>query len=152
MQKGFTLIEVLVVVLIIGILTSVALPQYQKAVMRARFAQMVVANNAIYNAQLVYHNTFNKYADTIDELDISLPPMKDVSCNPLYQNGTLCYLYSGGQNIAIIEQDFLHGGIVCCTYSTTNYSGAPLCEAEMGTKSWFNGCGDSGYCHCYIKQ
>ena len=152
MSKGFTLIEVLVVVLIIGILSSIALPQYQKAVMRSRFAQMVVANNAIFKAQLVHYDTFNKYADTIDELDISLPPMKDVSCYPLYQNGTLCYLYSSGQNIAIIEQDFSNGDMFCCTYSTTNYSGAPLCEAEMGTKSWFNGCGDSGYCHCYRKQ
>ena len=153
MSKGFTLIEVLVTVLIIGILTSVALPQYHKAVMRSRFAQMVIANNAIYNAQLVYHGTHYKYAENMDELDISLPPMRDVSCVPSYQQGsTLCYLSSGGEHIAIIEQVFSDGTMLCCTYSTTNYSGAPLCEAEMGTKSWYNGCGDSGYCHCYIKQ
>lgn len=54
MKKGFTLLELLVVVMIIGILSSIALPQYKKAVEKARVTEGLVVLKALADAQERY--------------------------------------------------------------------------------------------------
>lgn len=42
-QKGFTLIELMIVIAIIGILSSIALPAYQNYAVRSRFSEVILA-------------------------------------------------------------------------------------------------------------
>ncbi|HCH27638.1 MULTISPECIES: prepilin-type N-terminal cleavage/methylation domain-containing protein [Psychrobacter] len=46
-QKGFTLIELMIVIAIIGILAAIALPAYQTYTNKARFAEVVLAASSV---------------------------------------------------------------------------------------------------------
>jgi type IV pilus assembly protein PilA len=49
-QKGFTLIELMIVVAIIGILAAVALPAYQDYTVRAKMSEVILAVSSAKNA------------------------------------------------------------------------------------------------------
>ena len=72
-NQAFTLIELLVVVLIIGILSAIALPQYQAAVDKAHVSELFAIVKNIKVQQEVYYLANGYYAANCEELAADLP-------------------------------------------------------------------------------
>jgi len=65
MQRGFTLIELMIVVTIVGLLAAVAIPGYAQYVRRAHRSEGMAALSALAAAQEKYYLSNNTYTSDI---------------------------------------------------------------------------------------
>ena len=105
-----------------------------------------------------------KYAEDMDYLDLDFErpanttpgglPFKDGQC---YFNNTyakvVCVLNKSGVRFAAINNYYDGVRRQCCSYQETNYEADSLCQSEVGSSSWSEGCGgESTSCHCYMGR
>jgi type IV pilus assembly protein PilA len=67
-QKGFTLIEILIVVVIVAILAAISVPIYLSYVESARASDAKTTISAIYQASQVYYQDRGEWPSSIDQL------------------------------------------------------------------------------------
>ena len=158
-KQEFTLLELLVVVLIIGILAAVALPQYQFSVTKANFVQLVTAAQKLAEAEQRYYLEHNKYTKVPAELDVAYPTIEGDSV--IFSKGECSLSYTTLKDdsskrivckmtspLVIWNQFLVDNRFTCVAYSGDNYKGDRFCRQLIGTKFWYNGCG-SPACHVY---
>lgn len=164
-NKGFTLIEMLVVVLIIGILASVALPQYKYVVAKAKFTQLLTATKAIKDAQTRYMLAHNERSLDLSALDIDIEGgtygpgsysnanMKD---KITFDWGSCHITYNSARDVISCKIDkpyieYLYplglGRRSCCASQASGTVGKKICQSEFpkaSGKSNNDTCGSGG--------
>jgi type IV pilus assembly protein PilA len=78
-NKGFTLIELMIVVAIIGILAAVALPAYQDYTVRAKLSEVVLAASGPKTAIAETFQSNSKMP--LDQASAGMPPVADTATN-----------------------------------------------------------------------
>ena len=72
-KSGFTLVELTIVVVILGVLATFAIPRYMRVVERSKAAEAFVYLAEIQSGQAIYHAQKDTYASDLLDLDISVP-------------------------------------------------------------------------------
>jgi type IV pilus assembly protein PilA len=67
-RGGFSLIELLIVISIILIIITIAVPKFQHAQMMARETAALQAIKAIHTAEVEYYSQYGRYATSLTEL------------------------------------------------------------------------------------
>jgi len=122
-NDGFTLIEVITTIVIVGVLASLALPRFGGAIERMRATEGVQILTALLGAQRAYEIETGAYATALADLDVEIPHADNFSVGTITvandPNNVAEIDRTGGYTLSIDEDGEINctagGSITCAT-------------------------------------
>ena len=139
-RRGFTLLELLVAILIIGVLAAVALPQYRRAVAKAEAAQLYEAVMSLKETVQGYYMIHDKWPTKLEDLDLKyeLPIVSGSVCDSSNVSGGVMrnekyeFLVYSGNSFAQVSGRFADGPYKCTGFSAFfEYLEFPILENKF---------------------
>ena len=109
--KGFSLTELLVVLVIIGILTLLALPVFMPMISKAKSTEAQVQLKHLFTLQQSYFYMYSKYSNDLEEIGYEQPKLVDAGGNANYKIEIINASESGFSASATAIVDFDKDGV-----------------------------------------
>ena len=97
-QQGFTLIELMIVVAIIGILAAIAIPAYQDYTIRSQVTEGLNLASAVKAGVSEFYANAGSWPSTISDLGNSVDPSGKYASDLAISTGTINITYGGQAN------------------------------------------------------
>jgi type IV pilus assembly protein PilA len=131
-QSGFTLVELMVVVAIIGLLSAVAIPNFKKYQAKAKISEAKLQLSAIYTAETAFFSDYNIYHNCLAYMGFDPgPEILNRYYNVGFGFGTAISTnaYAAAVNSGLNTGD--------CLSAATPGSGATTATNSLNTSTWF---------------
>lgn len=145
-SQGFTLIELMITVAIVGILAAIAMPAYQNYVIRGQVSEGITISGGLQVAIQEYYANTGSFPANNTDLGLSMPSGKYATVNNI-QNGVIIVNYNGpdananlksasgsSKGIALVPQDDGNGNVhwLCGVRGIPTVYAPSSCQDNVG--------------------
>ena len=129
-QKGFTLIELMIVVAIVGILAAIALPAYQDYVVRSKMSEAVAALAACKTSIQEFSSTKNSFPTTVSEAGCSTTASQYLSAMAVASSTTAATVTATSTNTGAGNCDLRLISLGGSSSTITGWTGSSSCASK----------------------
>ncbi len=127
-EKGFTLIELMVTVLIVSLLGAIIIPQYKHAVAKSRYKAMFPLAKSIYEVQDLFYISSGSYAQKLSDLEIDVK-------NPISSDYIVSLRNENGSSYTLLDNKKLNNTLVVYNKNSKIFPNYIFCEAKADNRT-----------------